>query len=129
MVVYATEPRLVNFVTNSPPCPVGWNAPAVVGKSVEPVEPTMYALPSGAIAMPWATSLSLPPIYVDQRMSDPDAFNFVTKASDDPLSDVVTPLLVGKSVDVVAPTMTAFPPLSTAMDVPWSTADPPRYVA
>src|ERR1700684_2446061 len=64
----------------SPPQSV-LNEPGVVGKSGESVVPPTYASPALSTAIPFATSSSLPPRYVEYNRVEPSALILVTNAS------------------------------------------------
>src|SRR5881396_2428053 len=115
-----------------PPLNVVSNAPGVVGKSDEFVQPVMTGSPDASRAMPCPWSPLLPPRNVDQTRAVPDGFSTVTKAWLSPPPREVfsyAPGVTGKSVEFVSPVTYAFPPASIAISWPWSVREPPRNVA
>src|SRR3989339_1272850 len=114
----SAEPVELSFVTKAsawlkPPYINDWSyAPAVVGKSVELVNPITYALPLPSMAMASPQSFQpLPPKNVLYKSAVPVELSFVTKPSvSPPLNDwSYAPAVVGKSVDTVCPVTYAFP--------------------
>src|SRR5690242_15111881 len=64
-----------------PPWNVRETAPAVVGKSADPVDPVITTLPSWPSASAPADSTLEPPTYVEYRSREPSALSSATKPS------------------------------------------------
>src|SRR5438128_1264227 len=100
-----------------------------VGKFVEVVMPVRKALPALSSTMREASSLPLPPRYVENSRLEPSGVSFVTNASYVPPAKLVWKALVtGKFNELVKPLMIAWPCPSTAMPCARSSPLPPRYV-
>src|SRR5215813_1443353 len=99
------------FVTKASKSPllVRSNALALVGKSVDPVDPVTYALPAASTVIAMPSSIDVPPRNVEYTRP-PVGLSLATKAS--VASNVLTwrfrpntPRVIGKFDDVVCPTM------------------------
>src|ERR687898_3045680 len=98
--------RLIDATkASNPPALVGWNAPAGVGKSVDAVKPARYTTPLGLTASPSAVSIPEPPRRVEYTRLEPEGSSFATNASVSPANVSSASVVVGKSVDPVAPAM------------------------
>src|SRR2546422_451476 len=117
------DPLAFNLVTNGSEgvLNVVLNAPGVVGKSADAVDPVTYAFPALSMAMAPAKSIPLPPRNVEYTRVEPVASSFVTKTSGanrggPRLCDRSTARgVVEKPVDSAPPVTSAGPAASTAM--------------
>ena len=115
--------------SNAPPLCVVSNAPGVVGKPAERVEPPTNALPAASTATSSGSSLSSPPSRVEYTSAEPVALSLVTNASNPPLAvRSNAPAVVGKLPDTVWPVTYALRAPSIAMPRLSSRSVPPRNV-
>src|SRR6476659_5576287 len=69
------------MASTTPPLYVVSGAPAVTGKSAEPVLPASHAFPAGSTTTAFTDSPEDPPTNVEESSPDPLAFTLVTNAS------------------------------------------------